>query len=475
MFATATTSMTSMTSTQSGIAQRKTHDFVYTTADRRSVTQTIQIKYLPNLNEMLSKVSSNALFMRSLFYRGRPLTIRPILCFDCKTKFEYHLRFRQILLFNGREFCDKTDEKVDKNVVESDRRVSEQQKKVTVVAQKISKDKEFFYVVVQKPYELIQWVRKIPREKKKNMLFSGIIKGLKALGVVSALWVAFWIGHNGINPLTGRECVYSVPADMVKEIETDIFQEIFTKNMESKSFLPSTHPSVKRLDRCVDRLIGANSDLDLIGDGIWTPVVIDDDRVCDVVILKDSRNIFVYRKLLDLCETDDELAYVLSHQLSHLMMDHNRELVAYTPIYYLPFVTLLPRLWSLSRDPWFHWVDAVDTFLENKVKDLIRTIIAFNPYTEELEEEADRIAMQLMTRCCYDVRKCRHFCKKYRHLSETKAESKNEAKDQQNEIDYQFFTKHLITDNKLLYLFQYTKPFLMIRKRCECPPLVTHE
>jgi hypothetical protein len=117
---------------------------------------------------------------------------------------------------------------------------------------------------------------------------------------------------------------------MLAEIETDVFKEIFIENLNSGRFVPSTDPSVKRLDRCVDRLIGANDDLDVIGDGKWTPVVIDNHHMLDVIVLKESQNIFISRKLLDLCETDDELAYLLAHQLSHSMLDHSREPVFLT-------------------------------------------------------------------------------------------------------------------------------------------------
>ena len=424
------------------------------------------------LNRMTSKMFSTNLLRLVSTTRYYRLNKRPILCFNCRTNFEYHSKCHQILILSQRNFSDKNEQKINKIVTNSDRltqEATEQEKRPYIVAQRLSKEKEFFYVVVQKPYELINWVKKTPREKKKNLFFSGIIKSLKALGVVSIIWMAYWFSANGENPLTGRKCVYSVPIEMSTEIETDIFKEIFNKYMESGMFLPSTHEAVKRLDRCVDRLVESNADLDLIGDGIWTPVVINDDKICDVVILKDSRNIFVYKKLLDLCETDDELAYVLCHELSHLMMDHNREPITYIPIYYMPLVMLLPRLWSISRDPFFHWVDKIDTFLENEMKKLIRKLITFNPYSEKIEEEADRIAMQLMTRCCYDVRKCRHFCRKHRHLSQTKD---NNNENQSDVINHDFFAKHPITDNKLLYLFQYIKPFMELRKRCNCQPLV---
>jgi len=112
--------------------------------------------------------------------------------------------------------------------------------------------------------------------------------------------------------------------------------ELLQKYEKSNLFLPSTDDYVKRLDRVVDKIIHSNKDIEGLGELIWTPSVVDDDNRCDILILKESGYIIVFKKLMDLCETDDQLAYVLAHQLSHLLLDHRRE-----PVINMIFIDIL--------------------------------------------------------------------------------------------------------------------------------------
>ena len=393
------------------------------------------------------------------------------------TKYQINYCFKNVL--NVRHFCEKNDMNLNKLVKEVkhksiEKQIGNKENLTEITAKRIGKRREYFHIIVKKPNQLMEWLAKTPREKKKNILFSAIIKYMiKPLGILSLFALAYILAHSDINPITERRCVYSVPQKLADQIEKDILNEIFAKNMKSGSFLPSTHPVVKRLDNCFDKLIESNNDLEFFENGIWSPIVINDENFTDVIVLKESQNVFVSKKVLDLCQTDDELAYILAHQLSHVLLDHNREPIAHASnIFLLPFLAILPQIWIFQTDDLFRFdpFQKIDDYLDKSIKSLIRKTLEFSSFNEELEEEADRIALQLMTRSCFDVRKCHQFCKRCKDFARNPIEAKE--KDNKSEDNYDFFVKHPITEYKILYLFKYIKPFVDLRKICNCEPLL---
>ncbi|CAG2101536.1 unnamed protein product [Medioppia subpectinata] len=303
----------------------------------------------------------------------------------------------------------------------------------------------FMQLIMKKPNELIQWYAKTPPDRRKVMYLSAMIVYLiYPLGFICVLSVLYMTFHSEENPFTGRQTVVNIPKEMLDQMESDLFKEIFIENVSSGTFLPSSDPAVKRMDRCVERIINANNDIDVIGDGNWTPVVINNDQLLDIIVLKESHNIFISKKILDLCETDDELAYLLCHQLSHVMLDHTREPTTYASKLYVPLMAFLPKIWTINQDPVlrFEFMETLNTYFDNKIKECVRKGIYLNPYNEVLECEADRIAMQLLTRACFDVRKCHQFCAKYANFTQTHTTDGHTTNDH-------FFAKHPITENKL--------------------------
>jgi hypothetical protein len=137
-------------------------------------------------------------------------------------------------------------------------------------------------------------------------------------------------------------------------------------------------------------------------------------------------------------------------------------------------ITIFPRLWYLGKPdeyfPKFDWMQKIDDFFNTSFKNWIKNVIYYSPYSEELEEEADRIALQLITRCCYDVRKSKTFCHKYQHLSQSSHNLIDENTININNDNY--FAKHPINNNKFRYFDKYMNAFLKLRLECNCDPLV---
>ena len=84
------------------------------------------------------------------------------------------------------------------------------------------------------------------------------------------------------------------------------------------------------------------------------------------------------------------------------------------------------------------------------------------PYKRVYEDEADRIAMQLMTRACFDVRKAKRFWEKRCHLQVNNDKP----------IDDQFIGVHQgFGVDRVKEVESLIPPFIELRKQCNCPPL----
>jgi len=69
------------------------------------------------------------------------------------------------------------------------------------------------------------------------------------------------------------------------------------------------------------RLLKANKDLPQFQNKDWTITVVDDDSHCNAFVLP-CGSVFVFSGLLKLCESDDELAVILGHEMAHAVMGH---------------------------------------------------------------------------------------------------------------------------------------------------------
>lgn len=93
-------------------------------------------------------------------------------------------------------------------------------------------------------------------------------------------------------------------------------------------------------------------------------------------------------------------------------------------------------------------------------------------YSDILEEETDRIALQLLSRACYDIREVEKFivnCQNYLNK-----EDSNETGLKNQEIDdkYRFIFKHRFNEKeKLDYLKNNLDVFIKFRSTCGCQVL----
>lgn len=88
-------------------------------------------------------------------------------------------------------------------------------------------------------------------------------------------------------------------------------------------------------------------------------------------------------------------------------------------------------------------------------------------YSKTLEEEADRIALQLLARACFDVREVVAVTSTFIKLSEAPASKVSREEMKKNRYIY----KHAFNEDKLLFLNSNLTKFVSFREKCGCTPL----
>jgi Zn-dependent protease with chaperone function len=127
--------------------------------------------------------------------------------------------------------------------------------------------------------------------------------------------------------------------------------------------------------------------------GSWHYVVIAVPTINAFVTAACPRRVFVHSGLIEkLQPTDDELAVILGHEISHFILEHVEKEQSYNAtlkILHLILLTFVEPLGLLSIF-YDQLLSIISTFLDAS-------------YSRECEEEADTLGVELVARACYDT------------------------------------------------------------------------
>jgi Zn-dependent protease with chaperone function len=129
--------------------------------------------------------------------------------------------------------------------------------------------------------------------------------------------------------------------------------------------------------------------------GSWHYVVIAVPTINAFVTAACPRRVFVHSGLIEkLQPTDDELAIILGHEISHFILEHVEKEQSYNATLKILQLILLTFVEPLGLLSVFYdqLLSTVSTFLDAS-------------YSRECEEEADTLGIELAARACYDTSK----------------------------------------------------------------------
>ncbi|XP_042230173.1 metalloendopeptidase OMA1, mitochondrial-like isoform X2 [Homarus americanus] len=171
-----------------------------------------------------------------------------------------------------------------------------------------------------------------------------------------------------------------------------------------------------------------------------------------------SGDIVMFRGMMDLLENEDQVAFVLAHEMSHAILEHSAEQLSHG--YLLDVLILMPLavIWAFIPSDGLavvtHW------FLNQVVQVLLQL-----PYSRSLENEADCVGLRLAAKACFDVREASAFWGQMSVMDKLR-----EARGEVGEEPAWLSTHPSHSDRQEMLDYQMSEA-LMLREACQCPRL----
>lgn len=215
-----------------------------------------------------------------------------------------------------------------------------------------------------------------------------------AMSVLFSLLVCYYVLNLEKHPITKRArfVVYS-PQEFEEHVRGDI--ESIQRYFWPMSRKPSKSPNFRKLLRVSAAILRANDDLPGVANTNWSFVIVR-YATPSAFVLPNGRT-YVFDGLFKVCENDDSLSFVMAHELSHCLLHHSLEkdslglfLDTLNTLVWVSCIALVRGEVTATLVPWF-----VSRALYYGV---------FLPQSRAIEMEADSLALQMMSRACFDFR-----------------------------------------------------------------------
>lgn len=215
----------------------------------------------------------------------------------------------------------------------------------------------------------------------------------------------FILSHIEEAPVTHRLRLM-ITANWIENMVTrSSFREVMSQY--GNFVLPDNHPISRQVAKIMVRLISAAHDYPDPETGArinlftnlgkpdipledWEFYVIDDVAMGEPTpnaFVIGGGKVFIFRSILPICEDENGMATVLSHELGHLLADHLGEKLTLSPF----MITLNMIMYSIFGST------APGNIIINSLLD--------TSFSREMETEADYIGLMVMSHACFDPRK----------------------------------------------------------------------
>lgn len=192
-------------------------------------------------------------------------------------------------------------------------------------------------------------------------------------------------------PLTPGEIPTPKPTSLTDE---QYGHEVLTKLSEEYK-LDSAHPELIRIEKLVDKI---TKTVNSTG-APWHISIFDEPKVVNAAATR-GNHIFLWTGILDLAENDDELALILAHEVAHVVAGHTEE----DPNEETK--KILISVGSAILGTTVSVISGVNvTDLTAAVAQHVSEGFLVNPYSRELEHEADQLGLLLAHRAGFDILK----------------------------------------------------------------------
>ena len=203
----------------------------------------------------------------------------------------------------------------------------------------------------------------------------------------------YYIFHLEQVPATGRWRFIDITAQEERKMGEQAFQS--TLQQYHAQILPSSSPAVHQVERVARRIIRACEKLDMqrthdAQPTQWTIHVIQDPNQKNAFVLPGG-HIFIFTGILPVFQSDDGLATVMSHEISHQLARHSAEKVAGSKVLFAAAFILEMM--------------GLDIGLSRILLNLVMNL----PNSRKIESEADELGLRIMSQACYDPHEAVYF------------------------------------------------------------------
>lgn len=203
-------------------------------------------------------------------------------------------------------------------------------------------------------------------------------------------------------PVTNRLRIVWIPFWLETKIGDYSYYQIY--NQYRQQILPSNDRQYQSVTKVMNKLLSTVLSSPQIPENQkqhlskldWkiNIIQVDPNEVPPNAFILPNGKIFIFSSILPICENEDGLATVLSHELSHQLARHTAENLSKQPLY----IGLLLVLYTITGVSWFN-----DVLLNGMLK---------MPASREMEIEADHIGCNLMARLCFKLSEAVKFWKR---------------------------------------------------------------
>lgn len=265
-------------------------------------------------------------------------------------------------------------------------------------------------------------------------------------------------------------------ANMVKKAWEDFevkMRENPVKGMDQPKVLKDDHPAFQRCQRILQKIELYNEEVH-VPYSDWNIVVIETDQVYQCTSFADG-TIFISKNIVDHLAKDSELAFVIAHEMGHVVLDHHGE--KFSMRYFL--LHFLFHAVALIHNTWTDDEEKTKEVVKDLIKRFHKSITAILPDTNVFEYEADQVGLRLATRAKFDrngykeallvlVREKPYFTIKFGHVLEVENSKKiwsmRDEKEDANEFrDFPNWIRDFIIHELPQYTMGHPTPHERIR------------
>ena len=229
-----------------------------------------------------------------------------------------------------------------------------------------------------------------------------ILGGTALLGGGGVLW---YLRHIEQTPITGRRRFMMFTRKQLVDLISEEKEEMFKMLAGENAILPSTSPVYEKVHSIVTQILAKNWS-PLFDEIQWKLYVLDSPQTVNAVCLP-SGEIFVFSGIVEACHNQDELAFILSHEISHAVLGHGVEMVSKRGLVDFFMLFVVGVIWAVVPN------DLASFFL-HKWSLSTAEVLLHLPYSRKLETEADEVGLTFSAKACFNPERA---AKVWKHMN----------------------------------------------------------